>query len=130
MIILSIRTDRPEAEVGIHKDGQQLAYKIWQADRRLTKTLHQEIQTILNKSSYRWEDIGGVVVFQGPGSFTGLRIGMSVANALAYANHISVLSSGGKNWIENGIKKLNAGAKNNVALPKYGRPANITKPRK
>lgn len=35
MIILSIRTDKPEAEVGLYKDSVQLAYETWTAHRAL-----------------------------------------------------------------------------------------------
>jgi tRNA threonylcarbamoyladenosine biosynthesis protein TsaB len=41
-------------------------------------------------------DIEGVVCFKGPGSFTGLRIGLTVGNALAYAQNIPVVASKSK----------------------------------
>ena len=51
MIVLTIKTDNPEAEVGLFKDGEQLAYIKWQAHRELSTTLHQKVDQILNKSS-------------------------------------------------------------------------------
>jgi tRNA threonylcarbamoyladenosine biosynthesis protein TsaB len=130
VIILAIRTDKPEAEVGLYEDLENLDYTSWLADRKLTETIHQKIDEILNKSSFNWRAVEGIVVFEGPGSFTGLRIGISVANALADANLIPIVASAGQNWLENGLKKLVAGKDDKIALPKYGSPPNITKPKK
>lgn len=130
MIILTLRTDKPEAEVGIYKDGQQLVYETWAAHRELAETIHKKINNILNKSSIELKDVEGLVVYKGPGSFTGLRIGLSVANALAYALSTPIVATSGANWIEAGLKKLDAGQNENIVLPEYGGPAHTTQPRK
>lgn len=130
MIILTIRTDKAEAEVGIYKKHKKPVYKKWHADRQLTQTIHKQINEILNKLSIDWRAVEGIVVFEGPGSFTGLRIGISVANALAYANQIPIVASRGQNWLETGIKKIESDQADKVAVPNYGSPPNITKPKK
>jgi len=71
-----------------------------------------------------------IAVTTGPGSFTGLRIGMSVANALAYSNTIPIVASSGDNWLASGIDGLLAGKNDKIALPEYGADVHITKPRK
>lgn len=76
------------------------------------------------------QQIEGIVCFKGPGSFTGLRISLSVANALAYAQAIPIVAKHGEKWIESGIKDLLAGKKDRIALPYYDRPAATTPPRK
>jgi tRNA threonylcarbamoyladenosine biosynthesis protein TsaB len=130
MIILTIRTDKPESELGLYDKKQQLAYEKWEAHRTLSDTLHTKIEEILNKSSKSLKDIEGIAIYKGPGSFTGLRIGMSVANALAYAQNIPVIVNGGEDWLEQSIKDLLAGKNDKIALPEYGSPANTTQPRK
>ena len=129
MIILTLRTDKPEAELGIYDDLQQLTYFTWEAHRQLAETLHQKIREILDTKGSSLNDIGGIVVFEGPGSFTGLRIGISVANALAHSLQIPVVASS-DNWIESGIERLLSGESDKIALPKYGAPVHITKQRK
>jgi tRNA threonylcarbamoyladenosine biosynthesis protein TsaB len=130
MKILTIRTDKPEAEVGLYEDQKQLNYIKWQADRQLSSTLNFKIKEILNQSSISLESIGGVCVFKGPGSFTGLRIGFSVANALAYSLQKPIVGLGGEAWLQAGINKLLAGKNDKIALPDYGAPAKTTAPKK
>lgn len=130
MIILTIRTDKPEAELGIYDSNKQVAYLTWQAHRELANTIHAEVEKILNKSSISLEDIEGIVCFKGPGSFTGLRIGLSVANALAYSLQVPVIAAGGENWIKQGINDIQAGKDNRIATPEYSSPAATSSPTK
>ena len=134
MIILVIRTDRPEAELYLYDGLKKLAEKKWQAHRKLAETIHKKIKELLEGQSLSeglsFQDIEGIVCFAGPGSFTGLRIGLSVANALAYAQNIPIVASAGDNWIEQGVNGLLAGKNDKIALPIYGLPAATTSPKK
>lgn len=131
MLILTIRTDRPEAEVGVFHDHEQVRYEVWQAHRELSQTLHQKIQEILAADGKKLEDIEGIVAYQGPGSFTGLRIGLTVADALAYSLNIPIIGvTPEENWIARGIDRVLAGQNTKIVLPEYGAPAHITQPRK
>ena len=130
MIILGVRTDKPEAGLFVYDGETRLAEIKWQAHLKLAETLNAKIQEILNKSSISYDDLDGVAVFKGPGSFTGLRIGVSVANTLAYAQNIPIVARGGENWLESSVKDLLAGKSDKIAVPEYGAPARTTKPRK
>jgi tRNA threonylcarbamoyladenosine biosynthesis protein TsaB len=130
VIILTLRTDKPEAEIGLYENNKQLIYESWQAHRELTETIHKKFEEILNKSSKSVEDLEGIVCFKGPGSFTGLRIGAAVANALAYAQSIPIIAKSDPNWCENGVKDLLNGQNNKIAIPEYGSEAIVTKQKK
>lgn len=130
MIILALRTDKPEAELYLYKDQQFLGELKWQAHLELSKTINRQIKKLLNKSRISLKDLGGIVCFAGPGSFTGLRIGLSVANALAYTNGIAVIAKRGDNWLKKGISDLLAGKNDKIATPFYDRPAATTPPKK
>src|SRR3989344_3101329 len=116
-VILGLRTDKPD----------ELK---WQAHRELAETIHKQINKLLVLQGLSLQQIEGLVVFAGPGSFTGLRIGLSVANALAYALEIPIVAKKGKNWLKAGIKDLLAGKNDRVTTPYYDRPAATTPPLK
>lgn len=130
MLILTIRTDKPEAEVGLYKNDERLVYKTWQAHRQLSETLHLKIEELLNGDGYVWSDITGVTCYKGPGSFTGLRIGVSVANALASSLDVPVVSESGDSWTEVSLERLKNNEDEEIVSPDYGREARITLPKK
>ena len=130
MIILTLRTDKPDAEIGLFDDTGKIAYETWYAHRELSVTLHQKITGLLQANSKNLQDLQGIVAFAGPGSFTGLRIGLTVANALAYALEIPVLAAKSEGWIEIGIARLQKGEHDGIALPEYGAPVHITQQKK
>lgn len=130
MKILALRTDKPEAELYIYDDDKKLAELKWQAHLKLAETLNAKIEEILNKSSISYEDLGGITVYKGPGSFTGLRIGISVANAIAFAQNIPIIARGGDDWLQKSIEDLQSGKNDKIAVPEYGAAAYTTKPKK
>jgi tRNA threonylcarbamoyladenosine biosynthesis protein TsaB len=130
MLILTLRTDKPEAEIGLFEGQTKVAYEIWEAHRKLAETLHVKIEMLLKADDKTWQDIQGIVAFEGPGSFTGLRIGLATANAIAASLNIPIVASKGDEWAEKGIKRLLAGEQDEIALPFYGQDVHITLPRK
>lgn len=130
MILLAIRTDKPEAELYLYDGDKKLDELKWQAHLKLAETLNTKIQEILNKSSISYDDLDGIAIYKGPGSFTGLRISMSVANALAYSQTIPIVAKTGNDWLKESVKALADGQNDQVATPEYGAPVRVTKPRK
>ena len=130
MLILTIRSDKPDAEIGLYDDSDQLGYEIWEAHRALAETIHTKIEALLVAHNQTLHSLSGVVVFRGPGSFTGLRIGLTVANALVDSLQLPITASAGDDWIKSGIERLLAGQNDRVAVPEYGALPNITAPRK
>ena len=102
----------------------------WEAGRELAKGLLGFLEKELVGQGKGWGDITGLVVFKGPGSFTGLRIGATVCNTLAYANGWPIIGAMGDEWVEEGLQRLERGENDEIVLPEYGGEANITKPRK
>lgn len=130
-MILTIRTDKPEAEIALFDAaGTTLAAHTWHAHRELADTLLAQIKLLLESKAKGFDDLRGIVVFQGPGSFTGLRIGITVANALAYGQHIPVVGAMGEEWAQQGLRKLAKGEDTHIVLPEYGAEAHITTPKK
>jgi tRNA threonylcarbamoyladenosine biosynthesis protein TsaB len=130
MLILTIRTDKPEAEIGLFDDKQKSNYEQWQADRQLAETIHLKIDELLKKGDKSLSDLSGLLVFKGPGSFTGLRIGITVANALAVGLDIPIVATEGEEWISIGLDKLLSGDNDKIAVPEYGSLPHITQAKK
>lgn len=130
MKILTIKTDQPTAEICVFDDNSRLGREVWQAHRELSATILQKILKLTKACVKDLKNIEAIVVFEGTGSFTGLRIGTAVANSLAYGLKVPIVSSSGDNWQKTGINKLLAGKDQKVVNPRYGSPANITKPKK
>ena len=130
-MILAIRTDNPEAELVLcDVSGRIMASKTWQAHRQLAETLHQELEALLLSQAKTYADIQGIVIYHGPGSFTGLRIGVSVANALAYAQGVPIVGTTGEQWIDDGVEQILHNPSDEPVWPEYGAPVHITTPRK
>jgi tRNA threonylcarbamoyladenosine biosynthesis protein TsaB len=130
MNILTIRTDKPLSEVALFNDSQKIDEIKWEAYRSLADTIHTKIEQLLKSNKLDWQDIGGLACYKGPGSFTGLRIGLSVANALSYILKCPIISQTGKDWQSKGIKRLLRGENEKITLPEYDSEAKITKPKK
>ncbi len=102
----------------------------WEAGRGLAKGLLGFLEKELEFQEKSWKDVTGLVIYKGPGSFTGLRIGITVWNTLAYSNDWPVVGVTGDDWRQAGIKRLEDGQNDTIVLPEYGGEANITQPRK
>jgi tRNA threonylcarbamoyl adenosine modification protein YeaZ len=131
-MILAIKTDKPKAELYLFDGDKKIDELIWQADRKLADELLIKIQELLTKSYTKSQDLTGIVIYTGTGSFTGLRIGTTVANALAYSLSIPIIEATGESWISSGVRLLPTTKLNMYVVPKYSSEPNITysKPKK
>jgi len=130
MLIITLRTDKPEAELGLYEDDKQLKYVTWLAHRELAETIHAKIDKLLKSQHKELKDLSGIVVFKGPGSFTGLRIGLTVANALSYSLNIPIVAREDPGWLETSIKGIQSGQNDQLATPEYGAAPHITPQKK
>lgn len=129
-MILAMRTDMPIAELYLLSDNSELLddHK-WEANRQLADELLPAIQNLLSKNNLNLQDLKGIIVFTGEGSFTGLRIGTTVANTLAYSLEIPIVDSIGKDWLNSGVIKLEKTKPGSYVIPRYSSEPNITKPK-
>ena len=76
--------------VGLAKDGKvfdKISYEAWQRQSEMMVT---EVDNILKRNNIDKSELDGVVVGIGPGSYTGVRIGVTIAKTVAYALHIKL----------------------------------------
>ena len=130
MIILTIKSDNPEAEISLFSDFEMIDQVVWTADRNLARDINLKIKDLLIKNNYNLKDLQGLIFYEGPGSFTGLRIGATVINTLAYGQKIPIVGSRESDWLKKGIQKLKDNKNEKTVLPFYGSDANITTAKK
>lgn len=78
--------------VGLAKDGKvfdKICYEAWQRQSEMMVT---EIDNILSRNNIVKAELDGVVVGIGPGSYTGVRIGVTIAKTIAYSLGIKLYS--------------------------------------
>ena len=127
MKILLLRTDQPDSEITIYDGEIQLAKIKWLAHRQLAETIHLQIKKLLADQNLVLSDIQGIGVFKGPGSFTGLRIGVSVANALADSLSVPIVATADDGWETNAVRSLLRGDNDKLVSPDYGAEPHTTK---
>jgi len=76
--------------VAVGRPGEALALDIMPRPREHAAALVPMIQAVLRQAGGRLADLAGIVIGDGPGSFTGLRIGASVAKALVESRGIEL----------------------------------------
>ncbi len=92
-LILNIETASTNCSVALAKDGQTIALKE-DNDKNYSHSerLHVYIQDVLDQCNTKLTQLDAVAVSKGPGSYTGLRIGVSAAKGLCYSLNISLIS--------------------------------------
>ena len=128
MIIL-LDTSTPVCKLTL-VDGDQQFHDEWQAERTLAKNLLTFLRNQLQIRQKTFDDITGIGVMKGPGSFTGLRIGLTVLNTIADTRQVPIVGTTGEDWQTEALRRLTAGENEQIVLPLYGREATITTPRK
>ncbi|GAC1391162.1 MAG: hypothetical protein NVSMB46_02670 [Candidatus Saccharimonadales bacterium] len=129
MYILTFRTDNPDAQICLFDGSTMLFTKNWTGHRRLAEIIHIVIKEVLDSRHISYQELGGIVCFQGPGSFTGLRIGLTVANAIAQSYSLPIVATQGDEWKTDGIALLLSGKNHHSAQPFYGAEVHITLPK-
>lgn len=104
MITLAINTSSQKTAIALLKeqDGKLklLDESSWQSKNDEAENLMPGIAKLLKKNKKTFDDIKNLIVIKGPGSFTGLRIGVATANLIAYLNkaHLYCLTAFDYYW--------------------------------
>lgn len=92
-LILNIETSTKTCSVNLSKDGILLDYREITSEKYVhSEKLHSLIQETFKSLSIEFQELNAVAVCSGPGSFTGLRIGVASAKGIAFALGIPLIS--------------------------------------
>lgn len=91
---MAIDTSTNTASLALVQDSQVLAELTWHCGQNHTVELLPQLVHLLNQTNSSLESITGIIVARGPGSFNGLRVGISTAKGLAFSLGIPVVGIG------------------------------------
>ena len=92
-LILNIETATKNCSVALSKAGKTLAIReLSEQNFSHAEKLHVFIEELFLETNLKLQDLNAVAVSQGPGSYTGLRIGVSAAKGLCYALSIPLIA--------------------------------------
>jgi len=86
MLTLGVNTAGSSTNIALLKNGRFMSENSWQSNNDEAEKLMPAIAELLEKADAKFLQIEKVIVVSGPGSFTGLRVGVTVANTIAYLN--------------------------------------------
>ena len=91
--ILNLETATKNCSVSISQNGQTILCKeMAQAGYSHAEKLHVFIEECIKESNISFKDLSAIAVSQGPGSYTGLRIGVSAAKGLCFALDLPLIA--------------------------------------
>lgn len=78
--------------VGLSKEGKVIDQTIYEAWQRQSEMMVPEIDNIMKRNEVKKEELDAIVVGIGPGSYTGIRIALTIAKTMCYALKIPMYS--------------------------------------
>jgi tRNA threonylcarbamoyladenosine biosynthesis protein TsaB len=91
-LILGIDTAMVKAGVCLSKDGETLGIRENSEQKEHAAWLHRAVEEIMRATDHQMRQLDAVAVTGGPGSYTGLRVGMAAAKGFCYALNIPLIA--------------------------------------
>jgi tRNA threonylcarbamoyladenosine biosynthesis protein TsaB len=126
---LLLDTSTPTCKLTLMQGDNRFVYE-WEAHRQLAHGLLAFLSEKTAEHGVSLSKIAGVGAYKGPGSFTGLRIGLTVVNTLADTKGLQIVGETGEQWMDTALLRLKSGENDQLVMPFYGAEAHITTPRK
>lgn len=85
MILLVCDTSNSNCSAGVFEDGKEICYELSFETKTHSETFMPLVHSVMAKAGVKHEDLDGYAVTVGPGSFTGIRIGVAAVKGMALA---------------------------------------------
>ncbi|MBS1666845.1 MAG: tRNA (adenosine(37)-N6)-threonylcarbamoyltransferase complex dimerization subunit type 1 TsaB [Bacteroidetes bacterium] len=91
-LILNIDTATEAASICLAKDGEKLLLSESSEQMGHASWLHPAIQKMIKDAGYKIDDLDAIAVSSGPGSYTGIRVGMAAAKGFCFALQVPLIT--------------------------------------
>lgn len=126
MLSLLIDTTTQTAKIGLAEDDKITVQHSWEANQKLAEELVGKIEKLLVENGKTLKDVENILVHNGPGGFSTLRIGVTAANILGFGLNIPVFGVEGEfDSLAEMLEKPRED-KNEPVKPVYAFPPRIT----
>ncbi|MBQ1894158.1 MAG: tRNA (adenosine(37)-N6)-threonylcarbamoyltransferase complex dimerization subunit type 1 TsaB [Clostridiales bacterium] len=92
MLILACDTSNTTCCAGVYDDGREIAYEVSFEMRTHSETFMPLLHRVMEKAGIRHSDLDAYAICVGPGSFTGIRIGLSAVKGMSAASGVPCIA--------------------------------------
>lgn len=117
MLILACDTSNSTCCAGLYEDGKELMFELNNSGRTHSETFMPIVDKIVKESGKDYKDIDAVAVTVGPGSFTGIRIGLSAVKGLCLAMGKPCIPVSSTKALALSVENVTAEEKDSVFIP-------------
>ncbi len=104
-LILSLETSTPVCSIALHASGDLLGEQSYYLDKSHSSLLPGILGELLKNCGHELSDLSAFAISSGPGSYTGMRIGLSSAKGICYATGVPLLSVGTLDTLVEQVRK-------------------------
>ena len=105
-VLLAIDTAQELGSVCIARGKHLLAFRSQEQQKDHAIWIHQAIEDMRIEANLSWSDIDGVTVSNGPGSYTGLRVGLSTSKGISFSLNRPLITIGTLEMMAWGMKEM------------------------
>lgn len=104
-LILNIETSGEPCSVALALDGELITLEEVRQPRAHSSQITPLVHSALKSAGYAYSDVNAIAISSGPGSYTGIRIGLSVAKALCFVKNLPLIAINTLKAVANGSPK-------------------------
>lgn len=119
MIILVCDTSNSTCCAGLYEDNKELSYEISFEKKTHSETFMPLVERVLKASSKTWKDIDAIASTVGPGSFTGIRIGLSSVKGMALALNKPCISVSSTKALAASVESIKSSSEKVLLVPSF-----------
>lgn len=119
MITLACDTSNSTCCAGLYEDGREAAYELSFEKKTHSETFMPLVDRVIKASGKTYGDIDTIAVTVGPGSFTGIRIGLSAVKGLAYALNCKCIPVSSTTALARSVENVAAPDDRTILIPSF-----------